>query len=145
MSILVDTNLLLRSLQPTHAHFVPATKAIGTFRESDRLCIAPQNLYELWAVCTRPAPQNGLGMTTGETRAELARLRSVFHLLADVPAIYFEWERLVTQYDAKGKTAHDTRLVAAMNVHGVKRLLTFNVSDFKRYADIDVIDPSSTP
>ena len=34
---------------------------------------------------------------------------------------------------------HDTRLVAAMKVHGLSHILTFNVKDFKRFVDITVI------
>jgi hypothetical protein len=34
--------------------------------------------------------------------------------------------------------AHDTRLVAAMLVYGIKHILTFNVSDFARYPNIIV-------
>jgi predicted nucleic acid-binding protein len=37
---------------------------------------------------------------------------------------------------------HDARLVAAMNVHGVRRILTFNTDDFARYG-IEVLHPSS--
>ena len=33
----------------------------------------------------------------------------------------------------QGAKVHDTRLVAAMNVHGVGRILTFNANDFTRY------------
>ena len=33
------------------------------------------------------------------------------------------------------------RLVAAMKVHGIESLLTFNVQDFKRYPDISVLNP----
>jgi hypothetical protein len=40
-----------------------------------------------------------------------------------------------------GKNAHDARLVAAMIVHGVSSILTFNAKDFTRYAEIVVVDP----
>jgi predicted nucleic acid-binding protein len=141
MNILVDTNILLRSLQPSHAHFKPATDSLRRLRRTDQLCVTPQNLYELWVVCTRPANVNGLGMSTTEAQVELANTRSLFAFLPDTPAIYQEWEKLVVQYDVKGKTAHDARLVAAMNVHGVTHLVTFNVSDFSRYAGIQLVDP----
>jgi len=39
-----------------------------------------------------------------------------------------------------GKAAHDARLVAAMNRHALSHLLTFNVSDFKRYPAIQILD-----
>jgi predicted nucleic acid-binding protein len=42
-----------------------------------------------------------------------------------------------------GKQVHDTRLVAAMLTHNITHLLTFNVDDFKRFADIVVVDPRS--
>jgi predicted nucleic acid-binding protein len=37
---------------------------------------------------------------------------------------------------------HDARLVAAMNVHGVRRLLTFDAGDFAR-CGIEALQPSS--
>jgi hypothetical protein len=44
-----------------------------------------------------------------------------------------------------GKQAHDTRLVAAMTVHQITHLLTFNTDDFKRFTEITAIDPRSIP
>ena len=35
------------------------------------------------------------------------------------------------------------RLLAGMNVHGVGRFLTFNDADFRRYAEIEVLHPTS--
>jgi hypothetical protein len=42
-----------------------------------------------------------------------------------------------------GKNAHDARLVAAMIIHGIERLSTFNVADFRRYREITAISPDS--
>jgi hypothetical protein len=36
-------------------------------------------------------------------------------------------------YQILGKTAHDGRLVAAMQRHSISNLLTFNKGDFARY------------
>ena len=58
-----------------------------------------------------------------------------------MPAIYPEWERLVIQYAVIGRNAHDARIVAAMKVHGITHLLTFNVGDFKRFQGITVVAP----
>ncbi len=38
---------------------------------------------------------------------------------------------------------HDARLVAAMNVHGIGGLLTFDSKDFKRYPEILVVSPEN--
>jgi hypothetical protein len=38
-----------------------------------------------------------------------------------------------------GVQVHDTRLVAAMLVHGVRHIFTLNVADFSRYGEITVV------
>jgi predicted nucleic acid-binding protein len=60
----------------------------------------------------------------------------------DVPAIYNEWRRLVIKAGVRGKVAHDARIAAAMTVHGLTRLLTFNTSDFKPFQAITAIAPA---
>jgi predicted nucleic acid-binding protein len=57
--------------------------------------------------------------------------------------VYADWRRLVVAHGISGKKTHDARIVAAMLVHGLKHVLTFNVSDFARYPDIVVLDPLS--
>jgi hypothetical protein len=39
----------------------------------------------------------------------------------------------VVQYRVSGKPAHDARLVAAMKVHGLTSILTFDSTGFSRY------------
>ncbi len=65
----------------------------------------------------------------------------MFAMLPDLPAIYPEWKRLVDSCQVSGKNAHDARLVAAMRIHGLTHLLTFNTADFARYTTITVHDP----
>lgn len=55
-----------------------------------------------------------------------------------------EWERLVAADHCHGRISHDARLVAAMNTHGITRLLTLNASDFARFPDLTLIDPTVT-
>jgi predicted nucleic acid-binding protein len=141
MDILVDTNLLLRSIQPDHKQFPLATDALRILRPKVRLCIMPQTLYALWVVCTRPAGENGIGMDARGAKTELEKTRALFDFLPDSDAVYPEWERLVCKYEVKGKPAHDARLVAAMIVHQIPAILTFNDGDFTRYSEITVIPP----
>jgi predicted nucleic acid-binding protein len=83
-----------------------------------------------------------LGLSTTEAAAELMRLKSMFPLLPDTPAIYPAWESLVLRYRVSGKPAHDARLVAAMQVHGLSAILTFDTTGFSRYAGIEVVHPA---
>ncbi|MEC4817949.1 MAG: type II toxin-antitoxin system VapC family toxin [Scytonema sp. PMC 1069.18] len=144
MAFLVDTNVLLRSVEPSHPMYGDATKATSTLlRRGERLCIVPQNLIEFWNVYTRPLERNGLGHTSVEVEAEINRLKTVFPLLLDTEAIYQEWEQLVVTYSVRGINVHDARLVAAMLVHGLTHILTFNISDFNRYSEITAVHPTT--
>ncbi len=142
MNFLLDTNILGRLAEPTHSQYRPAKDATDTLRRGgDIPCVIPQVLYEFWVVATRPVAQNGLGMTATQADGELARIESIFPLLGDTSNLYAEWRRLVTSHSITGKNSHDTRIVAAMSLHGIDRILTFNSADFARYPGIIVLDP----
>jgi predicted nucleic acid-binding protein len=54
--ILLDTNLLIRMTRSHDPQSGVARTAIQTLlRKGERLIVVPQNLYEFWAVATRPA------------------------------------------------------------------------------------------
>jgi predicted nucleic acid-binding protein len=142
---LIDTNVLLRSADPNHPMYNDATNAVSLLRNQGKtLCIVPQNLIEFWNVYTRPANKNGLGHTTEEAGEEIRHLKAFFTVVADTASIYDQWERLVVQYQVKGVNVHDARLTAAMLVHKLTHILTFNTEDFNRYTgEITLVHPRS--
>jgi len=142
MKYLVDSNVLLRLVYRLDTMHLETENAYVVLREQRQtLCIVPQNLIEFWAVATRPASVNGLGLTIVEAVHESSLLKSLFTLKPDIPEIYTILERLVVNYTVVGKQAHDTRLVAAMIAHQISHLLTFNTADFKRFDEITAVDP----
>ncbi len=144
MIVLLDTNLALRLVDPGHPHAATATQAVKILlRQGHDVRLVPQVCYEFWVVATRPSNAGGIGWSTGKARGELDRLRALFALTPDVPTVFPAWQRLVVQHDTKGKVAHDARLVAAMLVHGIDAILTFNARDFTRYTTIAVLDPAA--
>ena len=141
--VLMDSNILLRSAQPSHPMHQEALDAQRQLRQhGEQPCIVTQNLIEFRAVATRPASVNGLGMTQQEADAEIHRLKVLYRLFLDEPTILAAWEQLVSTYGAEGKQNHDARLVVAMQVHGIGKVSTFNKSDFVRYPGIVVVTPS---
>lgn len=146
--ILLDTNLLARLTSSAHPHCVPSRRAILRLSaQGERLVIDPQNLFEFWAVATRkpgspPAGQNGLGMTCNQASQWIQYFRRRFLLLVDRTDLLDQWHTLVQSHGIQGLKSHDARLVAAMQSHGITRLLTFNAADFKQFA-IMIIDPAT--
>ena len=143
MLILVDTNILLRLVEPGHSRHAESVRAVRVLRSAGHtLCVVPQVHYEFWVAATRPLAQNGLGMTAADAQILLDRLgQPLFRMLRDERAIYEPWRELVGKFQVLGKRAHDARLAAAMLRHGVTHLLTANLADFRRYPTITLIDP----
>ncbi len=144
MSYLIDTNVLVRLAQQKNPDQREARRALRVLRRHPEfLGIIPQNLIEFWAVATRPAANNGLDLTVDDAARQISKLKALFTLLPDSSDVFYEWERLVLHYQVSGKQVHDARLVAAMTVHKLTHILTFNTKDFKRYDKITAVDPSS--
>jgi predicted nucleic acid-binding protein len=140
--ILLDTNILLRYVNPNDPAHQIANAAIASSQASgETLCIVPQNICEFWVAATRPLAANGLGLSVVEAQDKVAGFKLLFAFLADQTSLFTEWEALVVAHDCKGKVAHDARLVAAMRTHGITQLLTFNGPDFQRYPAISILDP----
>jgi predicted nucleic acid-binding protein len=143
MSVLVDTNVLLRRTQPDHpSHAVAVESVARLLATGEPVYFTHQNIAEFWNVATRPAANNGLGFSVALTLSEVGKIEQALTLLPDSPAAYAEWKRLVVAHGVLGSKVHDTKLVAVMNVHGVRKILTFNTADFTRY-EIETLHPAS--
>jgi predicted nucleic acid-binding protein len=141
---LVDSNVLLRWVKPDdrdHPTIVSAIDAI--LRREGVLCYTSQNLAEFWNACTRPADRNGYGLSPQETDRRARLFEEKLRLLPDGLLVHEVWRKLLVMHSVSGVQVHDAHLVAAMRVHGVKRILTFDDKDFARYTDIEAVHPRS--
>lgn len=140
---LIDTNVLLRRIDPNSPQRSIARRALRTLRaQGHTLCITPQNVIEFWNVSTRPTTaRGGLGLDTTLADRKVLPLERIFTLLPDDSAIYSEWRRIVVAHSVQGVQVHDARLAAAMTVHGISHILTFNTGDFARYPGIAAVNP----
>ncbi len=142
MSVLIDSNVLLRRAQPSHvAHTVSVQRVAKLLASGTQVCFTPQNITEFWAVATRPIENNGLGWPHETVMAEVSMIEQLLTLLPDSPAIFPEWKRLVLRYKVSGVKSHDARLAAVAKVYRIKSILTFNSGDFARYEHLAVLNP----
>jgi predicted nucleic acid-binding protein len=141
VDIVLDTNVILRVVDPSHPQYRIARKALRQVSTDHRLCVTTQNLIESWVVCTRPLSGNGLGWPPELASWVLYRIEKFVYRLPESDSVYPEWRKLVAQRGISGKRAHDARIVALMKVHSVSRILTFNGSDFSGSTGIGVVVP----
>jgi predicted nucleic acid-binding protein len=139
---LLDTNILLRWIKPDDRDYSLVTSAVERLlRERTALCYTSQNVAEFWNTCTRPLGQNGYGLSPEQTDHRVKLFEENLRLLPDTVAVHEEWRKLIVAHSVRGVQVHDARLAAAMRVHGVQRILTFNEADFARYPGIEAIHP----
>ena len=144
MPYLADTNILLRLIEPSSPMHASALSALAKLRNAgETVWVTPQNLVEFWNGATRPITANGLGLTPAQADLEMVQIESIFPLAEDNAAIHPEWRKLVALAGVSGAQVHDTRLAAAMRIHGLTHLLTFNVRDFSRFPGIIVVHPDN--
>lgn len=138
----VDTNVLLRWVQPRHPQNASAVRAVRNLNtRGEAIVTLAQNAVEFWNVATRPLGANGLGWSIARADGELRTIEGLFRVLRDTSVVYDEWRNLVVSAGVSGVQVHDARIAAAVRVLGVDRLVTFNVADFARFSIVTAIHP----
>jgi predicted nucleic acid-binding protein len=138
--ILLDTNVLARLTESNHPHQSAALQAIKLLGAREpQICVSPQVLIEFYAISTRPT--NGLNLTPDHALAQVENIKRRFHLLADIPDIFPQWESLIAKYKPINRRVFDARHVAFMLVHKIQKILTFNDKDFVQFVEIEVLNP----
>ncbi len=140
---LLDSNILLRISKSGDPHHPAINQALHVLvKQNYRLCYTSQSLGEFWNASTRPADKNGFGLSVAETDRLTRVIEKHVELLPDTKEVHDRWRFLLVQHNVVGVHVHDTRLAASMYVHGVARLLTINVRDFRRFDGLRILHPS---
>ena len=130
----VDTNVLVYARfenAPFHEH---ARSAVRAGRSREPLRISRQILREYFATVTRPQRWSE-PLSVAATLDDLALHVRQFEILEDGSHVTDMLISLCRQVPVAGRQVHDANIVATMLASGERRLLTFNVGDFRRYGD----------
>ena len=130
----IDTNVLVYSRVPgSPDHDVARAMLDRALQGSEPLRISRQVIREYLSVVTRPQTWP-VAITRDEALDDVNRLVSTFEILEDGPAVTENLIALCREVSVGGRQIHDANIVATMLTHEERRLLTFNTSDFRRYA-----------
>jgi predicted nucleic acid-binding protein len=103
MSVLADTNILLRRTQPDHPnHAVTVESVAQLLGTGEPVYFTLQNISEFWNVATRPVLNNGLGFSVALALGEIEKIERFLAVLPDSPTVYGEWKRLVVKHAVIG-------------------------------------------
>jgi predicted nucleic acid-binding protein len=132
--VMLDTNVLLAATDAGRAEHHDALTVINDWaaRHAD-LCTSGQILREYLSVATRPAEQNGLGLSLPDALGNVRAIRERTTLLAEDSKVADRLLGLLADVECRGKQVHDANLVATMLVHGIDTVVTMNLADFARF------------
>jgi len=146
-TLLLDTNILLRFVSqndPLHQTTVDPLAKIAS--QSSSIFICPQNLVEFRQVATRASEANGLGLDSAKTAQLMTILEGEFMMIAETPAIYPAWRKLVETVQASGRANFDTRIAAVGQINNIEAILTYEEASFAKYGTatgITILNPKS--
>jgi predicted nucleic acid-binding protein len=139
---LLDTNVLqriARESDPLHRMLANALRKLEA--EQVEFCFCMQNIAEFWNVFTRPAINNGFGLSTSDTQERVELIERTMTFLPDNEQVYSIWRALVATHHIGGVKVHDAHLVATMRANGLVQILTINQPDFSRFAGVRAVHP----
>ena len=93
-----------------------------------------QILREYLVVATRPAENNGLGLSAADAVSNVRAFRGRTTLLAEGGRVAGRLLRLLDDTACGGRQIHDAHVVATMIVHDIGAVVTMNVDDFARFS-----------
>jgi predicted nucleic acid-binding protein len=141
-SFFVDANVLVyAALKDDSRHDV--AKALLKDSSRGTICISPQILTEFYSTITSSkrvtvpyAPMDAVKFIETLLGYEHIRVLPISREVSD------RLHALLKTYGVKGPLVFDLQIVATMLVHGVTKILTYNVRDFDKIAGLEVVEPN---
>lgn len=137
----VDTNVLVYASASGAPDRDRARAALARHvAAGETLCISRQILREFVAVLTR-AQVWAQAKAVSDAATSALLLAHDFDILEDGSVV---WDRLIDlchTFAFGGRQVHDANIVATMLAHGERRLLTFNIADFRRFVGLIELAP----
>lgn len=138
-ALFVDTNVLVYANVAESPLHERALGAIQTARKDGQtLWISRQVLREYLVTLTRPQVFSALPRKTVLNQAQ--QFIKQFDVAEDTAAVTERLLALLADYRLGGKQVHDANIVATMKACSITTLLTHNVKDFERFAEIIKIE-----
>jgi predicted nucleic acid-binding protein len=134
---LVDANILVYAATPS----APQYQASRALLESGvKLCASPQVFAEFYSVVTNPRRVT-VPFSPAEARAFIGVLTTQLDVLPILGTVVARWAELAENHGVTGADVFDLQLVTTILENGVRRIYTYNRSDFEPFAELHVVTP----
>ena len=134
-SVLIDTNILIYAIDADSRFHNGALKLL--LDPTLKLFTTSKNLSEFLVVLTR---NKEIELSTSECFQLLNSLLTDITILYPNPTTFKIFQDLISKYNPRGLWIHDVEIASIGLAHGISTIATNNIADFKRIAEIEVIE-----
>lgn len=134
--VFIDTNILLRATvhkMPLHSECKALVAQL--WADNTEIWISRQVIREYLVQITHPRTINP-PLTSEEIYERVGTIRSLFRVADDTDSVTTHLLTLLHTHPTSGKQVHDANVIATMIAYGIDTLVTLNIDDMKRFADV---------
>lgn len=143
--VFVDANVLVYAASHSAPFHQAARQALdGLARSGVAVWVSRQVLREYLAVMSRPQTYQ-MPTPIPSLVADVIDFQNRFQVAEDDATVTTNLLALITSIPCAGKQIHDANIVATMQTHGLRRLVTHNTADFTRYGSLITVEPLVSP
>lgn len=133
--VLVDTNILIYAVDIDSRFHDRAQKLLTN--SALQLFTTTKNISEFLVVLTK---NKELGLSSSECLAILDSLLTNIVVLYPTPMSFEVFQDLIRKYKPCGLWIHDVEIASIGIAYGVSVIATTNVADFKRIAEVKIME-----
>ncbi len=140
---LLDSNILVYAVNKSAPFHTTAFKILEKIISNKiKGCLALQNLSEFFSIITNKKRVEH-PISSKEAISEIQKYINTTTLLkiSFTPSAMNLFCKLTTKHHIQGQKIYDLQLVATMLDNEIKNIITANDSDFKKYEEINTINP----
>lgn len=137
--LFLDTNILVYLSNEDSPFHQEVTKTFLGLLSHYEIWISRQVLREYAVVMSNPAIIER-PLKPEEVTADLEKWNNVFNVADETSQTTEILIRLIKTYNLRGKRIHDANIVATMIDNSINFLYTLNISDFKLFDKIQIIE-----
>ena len=141
-----DTNVLLSAVDRKRRLHAQALHVLNVLpNRGVALHVSGQIVREFLAVCTRPMDSNGLGLSRRDAVRNAEAIVERSTILDENRHVALRLLDVARTTACSGRQLHDANVVATMQEHGLTRLVTGNLGDFRQFGGLDLVDLAELP
>lgn len=137
--MLIDSNILIYAINADSPKSIKAREFLK--ENADKLEIAHQNIVETIRVLTHPKFSNPMNIKAAISAVEA--ITKVCRIICPSQTTYYLCLELLKKYKLTGNRIFDVYLAACALTNHINTIATDNVSDFRKFQDLKVINPFS--